>query len=115
MAKWNVPGFTELWMLGSGNFGEVVLARHDGSGTLVAIKYLRQNLLSDREFTELFRAEAAVLATVDDPDVVRLYEYVESSQGAAIVMELVDGVSLRDILVRQGATTAEAALVVLQG
>src|ERR1700733_4848840 len=102
-------------MLGSGGFGEVVLARHDGSGTLVAIKYLRQNLLSDAEFTALFRAEAAVLATVDDPHVVRLYEYVESPQGAAIVMELVDGVSLRDILVRQGATTAEAALVVLQG
>ena len=34
---------------------------------------------------------------------------------AAIVMELVDGVSLRDILARQGKTTAEAALVVLQG
>jgi serine/threonine protein kinase len=115
MAEWNVPGFTELKTLGSGGFGDVVLARHDGSGTLVAIKYLRQNLLSDAEFTELFRAEAAVLATVDDPHVVRLYEYVESPQGAAIVMELVDGVSLRDILVRQGATTAEAALVVLQG
>ena len=115
MAEWSVPGFTELKTLGSGGFGDVVLARHEGSGTLVAIKYLRQNLLSDAEFTELFRAEAAVLATVDDPHVVRLYEYVESPQGAAIVMELVDGVCLRDILVRQGATTAEAALVVLQG
>ena len=115
MAEWNVPGFTELKTLGSGGFGDVVLARHESSGTLVAIKYLRQNLLSDAEFTEWFRAEAAVLATVDDPHVVRLYEYVESPQGAAIVMELIDGVCLRDILVRQGATTAEAALVVLQG
>jgi serine/threonine protein kinase len=115
VAEWKVPGFTELKTLGSGGFGDVVLARHESSDTLVAIKYLRQNLLSDAEFTELFRAEAAVLATLDDPNVVRLYEYVESSQGAAIVMELVDGVSLRDILVRQGATTAEAALVVLQG
>ena len=111
MAEWNVPGFTELWMLGSGNFGEVVLARHDGSGTLVAIKYLRQNLLSDAEFTGAFRSEAAVLAMVNDPHVVRLYEYVESPQGAAIVMELVDGVCLREILTHQGATTAEAALV----
>jgi serine/threonine-protein kinase len=115
MAEWNVPGFTELRALGSGNFGEVVLARHDGSGTLVAIKYLRQNLLSDAEFTEAFRSEAAVLATVNDPHVVRLYEYIESPQGAAIVMELVDGVCLREILTHQGATTAEAALVVLQG
>jgi serine/threonine-protein kinase len=52
---------------------------------------------------------------MDDPHVVRLYEYVESPSGAAIVMELVDGVSLRQILARQGGTTPEAALVVLRG
>ena len=115
MAEWKVPGFTELRALGSGNFGEVMLARHDGSGTLVAIKYLLQNLLSDPEFTEAFRSEAAILASVNDPHVVRLYEYIESPSGAAIVMELVDGVCLREILTHQGATTAEAALVVLHG
>jgi hypothetical protein len=113
--QWGVPGYTGVKALGSGGFGEVVLARHDASGTLVAIKYLRRELLADAGFAELFRAEAAVLASLDDPNVVRLYEYVESPAGAAIVMELVDGVCLREILVRQGATTAEAALVVLQG
>ncbi len=113
--EWDVPGYTGVKTLGSGGFGEVVLARHDASGTLVAIKYLRRQLLDDPGFAELFRAEAAVLASLDDPNVVRLYEYVESPAGAAIVMELVDGVTLRDILARQGATTAEAALVVLQG
>ena len=63
----------------------------------------------------MFRGEAATLASLDDPNVVRLYEYVESPSGTAIVMELIDGVSLRDILARQGSTTAEAALVVLEG
>src|SRR5580704_11929545 len=113
--EWDVPGYTEVKVLGSGGFGEVVLARHDASGTAVAIKYLHGNVLADPEFAALFRAEAAVLASLDDPNVVRLYEYAESPGGAAIVMELVDGVSLRDILARQGKTTAEAALVVLQG
>ena len=112
---WTVPGYTAVKVLGSGGFGEVVLARHDVSGTQVAIKYLRGELVADPEFTELFRAEAAVLASLDDPNVVRLYEYIESGSGAAIVMELIDGVSLRDILSRHGKTTAEAALVVLQG
>jgi hypothetical protein len=115
VAGWGVPGYTGLKLLGSGGFGEVVLARHDGSGTQVAIKYLRQELLADARFAEMFRGEAAVLAGLDDPHVVRLYEYVESPSGAAIVMELVDGVSLRQILARQGGTTPEAALVVLQG
>src|SRR5271154_2067239 len=115
MAEWDAPGYTKLKDLGSGGFGDVVLAKHDPSGTLVAIKYLRQNLLADAEFTEMFRGEASVLASLNDSNVVRLYESLESPSGAAIVMELVDGVSLREILVHQGATTAEAALVVLRG
>src|SRR5579859_5859956 len=115
MAGWRIPGYTELRALGSGGFGDVVLARHEESGTLVAIKYLRPDLLADPGFVAMFRGEAAVLASLDDPNVVRLYEYVEGAAGAAIVMELVDGVSVREILARQGATSAEAALVVLQG
>ena len=115
MPEWKVPGYTELRALGSGGFGDVALARHDESGTLVAIKYLRRELLADPGFAAMFRGEATVLASLDDPNVVRLHEYVESPAGAAIVMELVDGVSVREILARQGATTAEAALVVLQG
>ena len=59
--------------------------------------------------------QVADLASLDDLNIVRLYEYVESAAGAAIIMELVDGVSLREILSHQGATTPEAALVVLQG
>src|SRR5580693_6610845 len=115
VAGWNVPGYTGLKKLGAGGFGEVMLARHDESGTLVAIKYLRQELLSDAEFATMFRSEAAVLASIDDPNVVRLHEYIETPSGAAIVMELVDGVSLREILERHGETTPEAALVVLEG
>src|ERR1700689_4950354 len=98
MPEWRVPGYTELKALGSGGFGEVVLAGHDPTGTLVAIKYLRRNLLADAEFAELFRAEATVLASLDDPNVVRLYEYVESPAGAAFVMELIDGATLRETL-----------------
>jgi eukaryotic-like serine/threonine-protein kinase len=115
MPEWSVPGYTTVRVLGSGGFGEVVLARHEASGALVAIKYLRQELLTDPEFAAMFRVEAHVLASVEDPHVVRLYEYVEAASGAAIVMELVEGVSLREILSRQGRTSAEAALVVLQG
>jgi serine/threonine-protein kinase len=113
--EWTVPGYTELKPLGSGGFGSVVLARHDATGTAVAVKYLRPALRQDPEFAALFRAEAEALGALDDPHVVRLYEYVESAAGAAIVMELVDGVTLWDILSQHGRTTPEAALVVLYG
>ena len=115
MPDWKIPGYTGLRALGSGGFGDVVLARHDESGILVVVKYLRDDLLADPGFAAMFRDEAAVLASLDDPNVVRLYEYIESPAGAAIVMELIDGISVREILFHQGATTAEAALVVLQG
>jgi serine/threonine protein kinase len=115
MPEWSVPGYTAIRSLGSGGFGEVVLARHDDSGVLVAIKYLRSELLSDPGFAGMFRGEAQVLASMDDPNIVRLYEYVEAPSGAAIVMELVNGVPLREILTHQGKTAPEAALVVLEG
>jgi len=114
MPECKIPGYTELRALGSGGSGDVVLASHDESGILVAVKYLRGDLLADPGFAAMFRTEAAVLASLDDPNVVRLYEYVESPAGAAIVTEFIDGVSVREILSDQGKTSAEAALVVWQ-
>src|ERR1700761_2128987 len=112
---WVVPGYTEVRPLGGGAFGEVVVARHDESGAEVAIKYLHPDLLGDPGHVALFRAEAATLREIDDPHVVRLYEYAEDPAGAAIVMELVPGVTLASILERHGKTTPESALVVLYG
>jgi eukaryotic-like serine/threonine-protein kinase len=67
MPRWTVPGYTELRALGSGSFGEVVLARHDASGTFAAIKYLRPDLLADAEFAEMFRGEATCPRTPRNP------------------------------------------------
>ena len=115
MSEWKVPGYTELKPLGSGGFGSVMLARHDATGTAVAVKYLLPELRHDPDFAAMFRGEAEALGALDDPHVVRLYEYVESAAGAAIVMELIDGVTLWDILSQHGRTTPESALVVLYG
>ncbi|MFD8717634.1 serine/threonine-protein kinase [Streptomyces sp. NPDC059629] len=112
---WTVPGYTQNKELGSGASGWVVLATHDITGTRVAIKYLAEKLRDDPAFREVFRAEARLLGELRSPHVVQLYEYVESPRGAAIVMELVDGVPLRKLLREHGATAPEAALVVLKG
>ncbi|MFF5486753.1 serine/threonine-protein kinase [Streptomyces virginiae] len=114
-AAWSVPGYTEVRELGSGGSGRVVLAVHDGTGTPVAVKYLSDRLRQDPAFVGEFRAEARLLGGLQTPYVVRLYEYVEASGGAAIVMELVDGISLRALLKQSGRADAEAALVVLKG
>jgi eukaryotic-like serine/threonine-protein kinase len=113
--SWSVPGYTAVQELGRGASGTVVLATHDQTGVPVAIKYLADNLKSDETFLREFRAEARILAEVNDDHVARLYEYVEEPGGAAIVMELVNGVALRKIIREQGPTEPEAALVVLKG
>src|ERR1700751_498245 len=115
-ADWAVPGYTEERELGRGASGKVVEAVNDATGQRVAIKYLSPALLRDPAFLWEFRAEAQLLKSLDVPHVVQIYDYVEQpGQGAAIIMELVDGVSLHEMVVRRGPTGPEAALVVLKG
>ncbi|GAA0962746.1 PASTA domain-containing protein [Actinocorallia libanotica] len=112
---WQIPGYTELGELGSGAFGRVILAERKEDREQVAVKYLSEPLVTDERFRSEFRAEARLLSGLDSRHVVRLREYVETLDGAAIVMDLVDGVSLRQLLDRSGATVPEAALAVLKG
>ncbi|QFG23403.1 serine/threonine-protein kinase [Actinomadura sp. WMMB 499] len=109
MGDWRVSGFTEVLELGRGGQGRVVLARHDTAGTPVAIKYVSAG---DRE---PLRHEARMLGTVESPHVARLYRLVESDEGVALIMEAVEGVTLREVLARHGELAPEAALVVLKG
>ncbi|XVQ84192.1 serine/threonine-protein kinase [Microbispora siamensis] len=113
---WRVPGYTEIRELGTGGAGRVVLARHDADDVPVAIKYLSDEMMTDLHFVARFRHEARLLAAMDpNPHAARFYEYVETARGAAIVMELIDGVSLRAMLRSEGPTGPEAALTVLKG
>ncbi|MFF4449459.1 protein kinase [Streptomyces sp. NPDC001502] len=107
--QWKVPGYTHGRELGAGACGRVVEALDEASGTPVAIKYLTHGART------AFRAEARLLMGLRSPYVVRIDDYVEHPEGAAIVMELVDGVSLRTLLRQEGPTGPEAALTVLKG
>jgi len=115
LSGWTVPGYTETGILGAGATGRVVSAVQDATGMEVAIKYLAPRYAEDPEFVERFRDEAALLAEIDHPNVVRLYEYVESEHGSAMVMELVQGPTLHRVLHENGRMTPEAALTVMRG
>src|SRR5579862_6592857 len=116
VVSWVVPGFSEERELGSGASGRVVAAVRVADGERVAIKYLSARLLGDPRFVAAFRGEAALLGSLEVPHVVRLLEYAEApGQGAAIVMELVEGVSLHEMITRQGPASPESALAVLKG
>ena len=113
---WTVPGYVEERQVGQGASGRVVAAVSEVTGQRVAIKYLSTTLFQDPAFMGGFRSEAETLRSLDVPQVVQLYDYVESpGLGAAIVMELVDGVSLHEMISERGPTTAESALAALKG
>ncbi|MFC4036713.1 serine/threonine-protein kinase [Streptomyces polygonati] len=113
--QWRVPGYTHERELGAGASGLVVLARHDATGTPVAVKYLAAQFGEDAHFREAFRDEALLLGDLDSPYIARFFEYVEDGPDAAIVMELVDGIALHTLLRQEGATDPEPALAVLKG
>ncbi len=115
MDEWRVPGYAEVAELGRGGSGRVVAAVEESTGDRVAVKYLAARLASDPEFRAAFRAEARILSGVDLPNVVKARGYAESDQGAAIIMDLAQGVRLRAILAGHGPAGPKAALSVLRG
>lgn len=74
----------------------------------MAVKYLSPRLLAAPGFVAAFRSEATLLRALDVRQVVRIFDYVEApGQGAAIIMELVDGVSLHKTITARGPASAE--------
>ena len=114
--EWTVPGYAEERLLGRGITGRVVAAADETTGQRVAIKYFDDNLVvRDPKFLLAFRSKAERLMSLDSAHIARLFDYVEQfGQGAAVVMALVEGVSLRQMIARTGPLGAEAALVVLK-
>ncbi|GAA3199466.1 serine/threonine-protein kinase [Actinocorallia longicatena] len=107
--------YTELRELGRGAQGRVVLARRASSADLVAIKYLAPELMVDHAHLSEFQREAGILAQVTNPHVAKIHQYIQTDDQAAIVMEAVEGVSLKRLLKEHGSLDPEAALTVLKG
>ncbi|MEU4573122.1 serine/threonine-protein kinase [Nonomuraea sp. NPDC023979] len=109
-----VPGYRDVRQLGEGRTGRVFLSTYQATGAHVAIKYLNATLRRDDAFMARFAEDAAILVDLDDPGVARTYEYVRTGSRAAVVTELVDGVSLRAILAEHGRVRPEAALALVK-
>src|ERR1017187_864081 len=87
---------------GRGGMAEVYRARDIRLGRVVAVKTLRDDLAGDQAFQERFRREAQSAALLNYPSIVAVYDTGEDLAGPApvpyIVMEYVDGQTLRDLL-----------------
>jgi eukaryotic-like serine/threonine-protein kinase len=101
-------------LLGRGGMGAVYRARDMRLDRLVAVKVVRAELLGDIEARKRFRREAQIVARLQHPSIVSIYDYGTFQDGGAyLVMELVRGEDLRRVLQREGRLDSQRALRIL--
>jgi hypothetical protein len=111
-----MKGYRLEAIVGQGSTGTVYRARRDassgstGSGRVVAVKRLRRS--GDPEVAERLRREAAALASLDHPHIVRVLDLVADGNGAAMAMEYAAGGSLATLLARRGRLRPEETVAV---
>ncbi len=112
------PQLEILEPLGAGGMGRVYKARQLQLDRVVALKILSPELARDPSFAERFTREARALARLNHPNIVHIYDFGQSLPGPAghafwfLVMELVDGVNLRQAMRAGGIAPAEALAII---
>src|SRR5215211_3351944 len=101
-----------LRKLGSGGMANVYLAEDEELGRRVAIKILNDRHASDDSFVERFRREAKNAAGLSHPNIVSVYDRGEAEGTYYIAMEYLEGRSLKDRIVAEGALPISAAIEV---
>ena len=84
--------------VGYGGMAEVFLAHDELLDRNVAIKMLRDQFLSDKELLEQFQREAKSAARLVHPYIINIYDVVSEGSNQYIVMEYVDGVTLKEYM-----------------
>src|SRR5262247_1729435 len=103
--------------LAHGGMGAVYRGRHLHLPREVVVKSILLEAFSPSARDHLrarFRREAFVQSQLDHPNIVRVYEFFAAEENYYLVMEYVQGMSLRDLLTRQGAPTPAQAVYLLK-
>jgi WD40 repeat protein/DNA-binding SARP family transcriptional activator len=110
-----VRGYRLLEPLGSGAFGTVHRAFQPQIGREVAVKTIIPRFSNDPSFIRSFESEAQLVARLEHPHVVPLYDFWRGPEGAFLVMRFLRGGSLRERLVHVGPLeTGDAARLTRQ-
>jgi eukaryotic-like serine/threonine-protein kinase len=92
-----IPGYRLEQLVGKGGMGEVHRAVQLSLGRVVALKLLARELAEDATFVARFDKEAAALASLNHPNVVAIVDKGKADNTYYLVMEYVDGPSLREV------------------
>lgn len=95
--------------IGGGGMAIVYLAEDTFLGREVAVKVLREQYTEDPEFVRHFHKEARAVATLNHNNIVRIYDFDANSNPIYLVMEFVNGPTLKQIISEEGRLTAKQA------
>src|SRR5580658_10773692 len=106
------PQLEVLACLGRGGMGVVYKARQKSLDRLVALKILAPEREKDPQFAERFAREAQALAKLSHPHIVTIYDFGQTDGLFFLLMEFVDGLSLRQLLLAR-RLEPQAALAIV--
>lgn len=107
-----IRGYEIREMMGRGGFGAVYRAYQPAVNREVAVKVILPEFASQPEFVRGFEIEAQLVARLEHPHIVPLFDYWTDADGAFIVMRMLKGGSLRD-RVDQGAIALDRTVLIL--
>ena len=99
-----------LEKIGSGGMSEVYKAKCHKLNRLVAIKVLKSEFTSDATFVSKFKMEAQAAAGLSHPNIVNIYDVVGEGDIHFIVMELVEGITLKSYITKKGHLDVKEAI-----
>lgn len=99
-----------LEKIGEGGMAVVYKAFCHRLSRFVAVKIMRDEMANDEEFRRRFCAESHAIAMLSHPNIVAVYDVSHSDDVEYIVMELVDGITLKQYMDRRGALSWKEAL-----
>lgn len=91
-----------LEIIGSGGMAVVYKARCHRLNRLVAVKILKDENLEDEDFCRRFHAESQAVAMLSHPNIVSVYDVSSTEDQDYIVMELIDGITLKQYMEKKG-------------
>lgn len=99
-------------LIGQGGMSFVYRAKDTKMGRAVAIKVLKEEYCEDEDFIRKFQNEAQAAAKLNHPNIVAVYDIVDNHEDKLhyIVMELVEGITLKTYIQRKGAMDSKEAV-----
>ncbi|XP_063756257.1 serine/threonine-protein kinase MARK2 isoform X10 [Eleginops maclovinus] len=97
----HIGNYRLLKTIGKGNFAKVKLARHVLTGKEVAVKIIDKTQLNSSSLQKLFR-EVRIMKMLNHPNIVKLFEVIETEKTLYLVMEYASGGEVFDYLVAHG-------------